>query len=51
MLVKGYSFREVYENGLHSKDENALKYDGDKLQLYHNNNGYIHIKVLITMNY
>ena len=41
MLVKGYSFSEVYENGMHRMNEQGIKYDGDRLQLFNNDDGII----------
>ena len=46
MLVKGYSFSEVYQNGDHNMKENALKYDGDKLEILTNNNGMLHYETI-----
>ena len=46
MLVKGYSFSEVYRNGEHHMNENAIKYDGDKLELFKNENGNIEYQTI-----
>lgn len=46
MLIKGYSFSEIYNNGQHNFDEKALKYDGQDLQLLRNDNGLIEYKSL-----
>ena len=46
MLVKGYSFSEVYKNGAHHMNENAIKYDGHKLELFSNDDGIIEYQTI-----
>lgn len=41
MLVKGYSFSEIYKNNTHNFKEQAVSYDGDVLSVIHNNDGVV----------